>query len=231
MNPTRKIFLVDDDEDILDLLKYNLVREGYCVRVSSDGVGVVKHAAAFEPDLIVLDIMLPGQNGIEICRAIRQHEALADVYIFFLTATSDDTFRYTALNEGGDEYIEKIIGLQPLLSKITAVLKGNYVIHKRFHSVKEGSMEIIRNEGCVYMEGKKLTLTKAEFEILFFLAQNKGRKVRVGELISILWGSKTFMDEGSLRWSIGSLQEKVGSTLIRRIGVDSFQFMAHPDSE
>jgi DNA-binding response OmpR family regulator len=195
------------------------------VSVSSDGFAAVKHAAAFEPDLIVLDIMLPGKNGIEICKAIRQHEALADVYVFFLTAKTDDSFRYTAFNEGGDEYIEKIIGLQPLLSKITAVLKRNYIIHKRFQSVKEGSIEIVRNERCVYFEGKRLALTKAEFEILFFLAQNKGRKIRVGELISMLWGSKTFMDEGSVRWSIGSLQEKIGSVLIRRFGIDSFQFM------
>ena len=225
MGGGRKIFLVDDDEDILDLLKYNLVRSGYCVRVSSDGAGVIRRAAAFEPDLIVLDIMLPGNNGIELCRAIRQHKALADVYIFFLTAKTDDTYRYAAFNEGGDEYIEKIIGLQPLLNKITAVLKNDFVIHKRYHNLKEGSLEISRVESCVYLEGNKLALTRSEFEILFFLVQNKGRKVRLKELISILWGSRTFMDERSVRWSIGSLQEKIGSALIRSVSLDAYRFM------
>lgn len=225
MNKKRKIFLVDDDEDILDLLKYNLLREGYCVKAASDGVAAVNQALAFKPDLIVLDVMLPSKNGIEICKAIRQHEDLSEVYVFFLTAISDEYFRYTALNEGGDEYIEKIIGLQPLLSKISAVLKRNYVIHKRYHSVKEGLVEIVRNEGCVYLDGNKFSLTKAEFEILFFLAQNKGRDVRVGELISILCGSKTFMDEGSVRWFIASLQDKIGSALIRQVRGDAYQFM------
>src|SRR5690606_8365311 len=105
-----RVMVVDDDKDILDLLEYNLEKEGFKVKVLTDSSKAVKAAKDFEPDLIILDIMMPHPNGIEICRDLRSMKRFSDTYIFFLTAKSESYYQHAALNTGGDDFIEKVIG-------------------------------------------------------------------------------------------------------------------------
>jgi len=224
MSSIPKILIVDDDEDILDLLRYNLTREGYVVKTTSDSTAAVPTASWFHPDLIVLDLMMPEINGIEICKKLRVEPDLNDVYIFFLTAKSDEYYKHAVFDVGGDDFIEKVIGIKPLLSKIRSVLRLNYVIRKRLTRLKEGSLEFVRGIGTVISHGAEVPLNKNEFEILFFLAQNKDRQIPVDEIVYSLWGSPTFMDEPSVRRYILSLQQKLGKGIIRENRFGSYQF-------
>lgn len=224
MNAKPKILIVDDDEDILDLLKYNLVKEGYTVRTLSSSVDAVPVAMRFLPDLVVLDVMMPFLNGIDLCRQLRHVQAFRDVFIFFLAAKSDEYFKHAVYNVGGDEFVEKIVGLKPLLSKISAVLKKDYVIRKRLMKLKIGSLELYRGVETVYKNGAKMQMNKQEFEILFFLAQNPGKKIALIELIESLWGSKTFMDESSVKRCLGNLQAKLGKNILKESRMDCYQF-------
>jgi two-component system, OmpR family, alkaline phosphatase synthesis response regulator PhoP len=122
MSQKHRILIVDDDEDILDLLRYNFFKEGYHVKTLADSAEAIAVASQFRPDLVILDLMMSPYNGIDICRMLRKSERLKNVYIFFLTAKSDDYYQHAVFNVGGDEFVEKIVGLKPLLSKVTSVL-------------------------------------------------------------------------------------------------------------
>lgn len=210
-----KVLLVDDDEDILDLLKYNLSREGFDVHILSDSSSTISYAKQIYPDLIVLDLMMPGINGIEICREIRKINTLSEIYIFFLTAKSDEYYKHATFNVGGDDFIEKVIGIKPLLNKIQAVLKRDFIIRKQRMRVKAGSLELFRGVETAYLNGSKILLNKSEFEILFFLAQNPGKRISVDDIIETLWGSQTYMDRSTAITFLDNLQQKFGNFIVR----------------
>lgn len=216
--------LVDDDEDILDLLVYNLSREGFEIRSVSDSKESIFIANEFIPDLVVLDLMMPGLNGIEVCRQFRKNELLKNIYIFFLTAKSDDYYKHATFNVGGDEFIEKVMGIKPLIHKIQAVLKKNFIIRKQSMTLKVGSLELFRGVETVYKNGNKIALNKAEFEILFFLAQNAGRQISVDEIIHTLWGSDTFMDAKSVKGYFTNIQMKIGGHIVSEKSHDCYYF-------
>jgi two-component system, OmpR family, alkaline phosphatase synthesis response regulator PhoP len=227
MSHKHRILIVDDDEDILDLLRYNFFKEGYHVKTLSDSADAIAVASQFHPDLVILDLMMSPYNGIDICRMLRQSERFKNVYIFFLTAKSDDYYQHAVFNVGGDEFVEKIVGLKPLLSKVTSVLKENFVIKKRLMKLKVGGLELYRGVETVYNMGNKIILSKPEFEILFFMVQNAGKRISVSQLIQILWGSKTFMDELSVKKFIESVRRKLGQDIIVEKRMDLFLFKGH----
>jgi two-component system, OmpR family, alkaline phosphatase synthesis response regulator PhoP len=222
MSGLPKVLLVDDDEDILDLLVYNLKREGFDIRSVSNSKESIFIANEFLPDLVVLDLMMPGINGIEVCRQIRKNELLKNIYIFFLTAKSDDYYKHATFNVGGDEFIEKVMGIKPLIHKIQAVLKKNFIIRKQKMKLKVGSLELFRGVETVYKNGNKIALNKSEFEILFFLAQNAGKQISIDEIIQTLWGSNTFMDTKSVKGYFTNLQLKIGDHMIREKNRDYY---------
>jgi two-component system, OmpR family, alkaline phosphatase synthesis response regulator PhoP len=225
MSRMPKVLLVDDDEDILDLLVYNLTREGFDIRSVSNSKESILIANEFLPDLVVLDLMMPDINGIEVCRQIRKNELLKNIYIFFLTAKSDDYYKHATFNVGGDEFIEKVMGIKPLIHKIQAVLKKNFIIRKQKMKFKIGSLELFRGAETVYKNGSKVNLNKAEFEILFFLAQNAGKQISIDEIIQTLWGSNTFMDSKSVKGYLANIQHKIGEESVREKIRDCYYFV------
>ena len=212
-----RILILDDDEDILDLLRYNFLKEGYVVKSISNSINPIKQAKSFKPDLVILDVMMLPYNGIEVCKLFRSDKSLEDIYIFFLTANSDDYYRNAAFNVGGDEFVEKIVGLKPLIAKVTCVLKQKLVIRKRLTLIS-GSLELHRGAEIAYWNGKQLTLHEHEFEILFFLVQNPGRVISLSQIVNSLWGSKTFMDEHAVLNFIKNLRNKLGPGVIEGYG-------------
>src|SRR5690349_20814109 len=118
-----RILIVDDDRDILELLEYNLEKEGFKVKSIDDSHVAIRVAREYNPDLIILDIMMPHPNGIEICRELRTMRQFENTYIFFLTAKSENYYLQAALDTGGDDYIEKVMGLRSLTFKVSTVLK------------------------------------------------------------------------------------------------------------
>lgn len=209
-----RVLVVDDDRDILDLLNYNLWKEGYKVKVVEESTKAVQAACLFHPDLIVLDLMMPHPNGIEICRELRNLKEFETVFIFFLTAKSEPYYQQAAFSSGADDYIEKIMGLRSLTQKISAVLKRNFVIRKSESQVTVGNLTLERKGYVARINGLAVLLTRTEFELLFFILQNKRKALNRSALLKYLWGSDVFLSDTTLESHISNIAQKVGYPLI-----------------
>lgn len=130
MSRVPRVLVVDDDRDILELLSYNLGKAGFRVKVMDNSSKAISYSVRFKPDLIILDIVMPPVNGIEVCKQIRAIPALADTYIFFLSGQSEPYYREAAMKTGADDFEDKIIGLRTLIQKVISILKGNDRLHK-----------------------------------------------------------------------------------------------------
>jgi two-component system alkaline phosphatase synthesis response regulator PhoP len=216
----QRILIVDDDNDILELLRYNLEQEGYEVCTVSNSLKTVTAARAFLPDLIILDVMMPDLNGVEVCKALRK-SIFKNTYIFFLSARSEDYFQQAVFDTGGDDYIHKVSGLKALTKKIGLVLKYQLNIRKSVGRITIGNVllnrqdatAIIQNEA---MERRVVHLPKMEFELLFLLAQNPDKPIPGDHIIQCLWGSQTFMGEKNIDAYIHNVHMRLGMQLIHR---------------
>lgn len=222
----KRILIVDDDEDILDLLQYNLEKEGYEVKILNSSLETLSIAKKFLPDLIILDIMMPGENGIELCRKLRKKDNFRETYIFFLTARSESYYQHAVYHTGGDDYIEKIIGLKALTKKISAVLKGNFVIRKSITELTVGKLQLNRGTFTVCFNGKIFTLNRPEFELLYFFAQNPAREISVDNLIQSIWGSETYIAESNVEVYIQNLKRKFGTPIIEQGKLNQYHLKA-----
>lgn len=211
-----RILVVDDDNDILELLNYNLGKEGFKVKTLEDSKKAIATAKDFQPDLIILDIMMPHPNGIEVCRELRSMKRFENTYIFFLTAKSESYFVQAALDTGGDDFIEKVIGLRALTYKVSSVLKKRYIIRKSVAELKLGAMKINRKARSVKMGEKEIVLSKPEFELLFFFAQNPGKMITLDTLLHNIWGSEIYLVDTSIDGYIQNLSKKIGLDIIQR---------------
>ena len=222
-----RVLVVDDDSDILDLLKYNLEKEGFRIRTLDNSIKTIAVAKAFSPDLIILDLMMPHPNGIELCRELRSMKRFQDTYIFFLTAKSENYYQQAALLTGGDDYIEKMSGLRALTYKINSVLKKSFVIRKSVVDLNIGSLTIRRRSNSVSVRGHEVFLTKPEFELLFFFAQNADKIISGENLIHILWGSEVYLLDTSVELYIENLRKKTGLNIIQRVSTDHYRFIVN----
>jgi two-component system, OmpR family, alkaline phosphatase synthesis response regulator PhoP len=211
-----RVLVVDDDRDILELLEYNLEKEGFKVMSLEDSWQAVKVAKEFMPDLVILDIMMPHPNGIEICKELRSLKRFEDTYIFFLTAKSETYYRQAALDTGGDDFIEKVVGLRALTYKVKTVLKRRFVIRKSIPELKVGNMVISRKSSTVKIGDFEVALSKPEFELLFFFAQNPDKVISQESLLKNIWGSEIYLFDTSIEVYIQNLKAKLGLDLIRR---------------
>jgi two-component system alkaline phosphatase synthesis response regulator PhoP len=219
-----RVLVVDDDMDILELLKYNLEKEGFKVKTIDESHDAIAVAKEFSPDLIILDIMMPHPNGIEICRQLRSLKRFEDTYIFFLTAKSESYYHEAALDTGGDDYIEKVIGLRALTYKVATVLKRKFVIRKSIAELKLGNLTIHRKSTSVLVGDHEVTLSKPEFELLFFFAQNPRKVISHENLLQNIWGSEIYLfDTTSLDVYIHNLKKKLGINLIHRTGDNHYR--------
>lgn len=222
-----RILVVDDDSDILDLLKYNLEKEGFKIKTLVKSAKTIAVAKKFSPDLIILDIMMPHPNGIELCRELRSLKRFQDTYIFFLTARSENYFQQAALDTGGDDYIEKIIGLRALTHKVTAVLKNKFVIRKSNPQINIGSLSINQRSGSVSFHDKMIILSKPEMDLLIFFAQNSNKAIAIDSLTRIIWGSEIYLSDASVEIYIENLRKKIGMNTIQRLKDDRFRFVVN----
>ena len=211
-----RVLVVDDDRDIQELLEYNLEKEGFKVMSLEDSWQAVKVAKEFMPDLVILDIMMPHPNGIEICKELRSLKRFEDTYIFFLTAKSETYYRQAALDTGGDDFIEKVVGLRALTYKVKTVLKRRFVIRKSIPELKVGNMVISRKSSTVKIGDFEVALSKPEFELLFFFAQNPDKVISQESLLKNIWGSEIYLFDTSIEVYIQNLKAKLGLDLIRR---------------
>ena len=224
-----KILVVDDDSDIAELLEYNLTKEGYTVRVASNGQIALEIAKAFLPDLILLDIMMPQLDGIETGRQLRQLPELRNTYILFLTARSEEYSEVAAFEIGADDYITKPIKPRALMSRINAYFRREV---QKIESADELAVSdlVINRKNYTVTRGEKATvLPKKEFELLFFLAQTPDKVFSREELLQKVWGADIYVLERTVDVHIRKLREKLGEGYIKTLKGVGYMFATDPD--
>ncbi len=220
----QKVLVVDDESDILELLKYNLSKEGYDVKTASNGVKGVEIAKSFVPDLILLDIMMPKQDGVETCRQIREVPELANVFVIFLTARSEEYSEVAAFEMGADDYITKPIKPRALMSRINALFRRESKKKKDSQKIMIGDLEVDRSSYTVILGDKKINLPKKEFELLYFLAQNPGKVFSRDELLKNIWGTDVYVLARTVDVHIRKVREKIGDGYISTVKGVGYKF-------
>ena len=225
----QKILVVDDDPDIVELLEYNLQKEGYEVRTAPDGRKGMQIAKEFRPDLILLDIMMPQQDGIETARMIRGDSDLQGTYIMFLTARSEEYSEIAAFEIGADDYITKPIKPRALMSRINALFRREAQKSDTGEEVDIAGLFIDRKNYSVTQEGKSVVLPKKEFELLFFLAQSPNKVFSREELLHKIWGADIYVLERTVDVHVRKLREKLGDGCIKTLKGVGYMFADQPE--
>jgi len=221
----QKILLVDDEEDILEFLSYNLKKEGYDVSVASNGKEAVEVAKKENPELIILDVMMPDMDGMETCQKIREIPKLKDVMIAFLTARNEDYSQIAGFDVGADDYINKPIKPRVLISRIKALLKrsGNIASTKN-ENIAVAGLEIDRERYLIIKDGQELNFPKKEFELLALLASKPGKVFTREVILDTIWGGDVVVGDRTIDVHIRKLREKLGDDLIKTVKGIGYKF-------
>lgn len=222
--PTQKVLVVDDEESILELLKYNLEKQGYDVRTASEGAEGVEIAKKFHPDLVLLDIMMPKMDGVEACRQIRAMPELVNTFIVFLTARAEEYSEIAAFDGGADDYILKPIKPRALMSRISAIFRRDSKKKTTSTQIKIGELVIDRTSYTIKVNGREVSLPKKEFELLFFLAQNPNKVFNRDELLQNIWGSDVYVLARTVDVHIRKVREKIGEDYITTVKGVGYKF-------
>jgi two-component system alkaline phosphatase synthesis response regulator PhoP len=215
-NKANTILLVDDEQDILDFLQYNLEREGYKVLTASNGLEGVEMTQKHAPDLVLMDVMMPRMDGIEACHMIRKELQLSQPLIAFLTSRSEDYSQVAGFEAGADDYITKPIRPRLLISKVEALLRR--AGRKQAESVSSPSGIIVNRERfLVLLEGEEIQLPKKEFELIELLASRPGKVFTREQILGTVWGDETIVGERTIDVHIRTLRAQLGESYIRTI--------------
>ncbi len=212
----QKILIVDDEPDILELIEYNLKKEGYQVYLASNGQEGISIAKKVHPDLIILDIMMPKMDGIEACRLMRSIPEFKNIFMVFLTARSEEYSEIAGFNVGADDYIAKPIKPRALISRINAILKRNTGTEEITENKLEiGDLVIDRESYLVYQGGRKVVLAKKEFELLYLLASKPGKVFTREAILKNIWEDSVVVTNRTIDVHIRKLREKLGENYVR----------------
>mgnify|MGYP002780789865 CR=1 FL=1 len=221
---THKVLVVDDEEAILELLKYNLEKNGYEVKTAIDGTRAIEIAKKFVPDLVLLDIMMPKMDGVETCRIIRDMPELSNTFVVFLTARSEEYSEVAAFDVGADDYIMKPIKPRALMSRITALFRRDSKKSTQSGLITIGELVIDRTSYTITLNSKEISLPKKEFELLFFLAQNPNKVFSREDLLQNIWGSDVYVLARTVDVHIRKVREKIGDDYITTIKGVGYKF-------
>jgi len=226
MTDQKKILLVDDEEDILMFLSYNLEKEGYLVKTAINGDLALNILSEFKPQLVLLDIMMPGMDGIEVCKTIRQDSGYNDTLICFLTARSESFTQITALDNGGDDFISKPIKPKVFLSRINALMRRHSSNGKLSEQSKRtfGELVIDYDQYEVRINGERISLAKKEFDLLKLLTTKPGKVYERKHILSTVWGSDVIVGDRTIDVHIRKLREKIGSKYIHTMKGVGYKF-------
>lgn len=222
--PIPKILLVDDDPDIIELLEYNLQKEGFEIQSALDGIQALEVAKSFKPDLILLDVMMPRQDGIETARQLRLIPEFKEVYILFLTARAEEYTEVAAFDVGADDYIVKPIKPRALVSRIKAMLRRDAQQIENDEKIEIGQLVINRTNYSVLNDGNPLVMPKKEFELLSFLAKHPNKVFNRDELLEKVWGADVYVVERTVDVHIRKLREKIPEHYIKTLKGVGYMF-------
>lgn len=221
----QKILIVDDEPDILELIEYNLKKEGYQVFLASNGQDGINVAKKVQPDLIILDIMMPKMDGIEACRLMRAIPEFKNTFMVFLTARSEEYSEIAGFNVGADDYIAKPIKPRALVSRINAILRRNASSDEVSDNKLEiGDLVIDRESYLVYQDGQKVVLAKKEFELLYLLASKPGKVYTREAILKNIWEDSVVVTNRTIDVHIRKLREKLGENYVSTVKGVGYKF-------
>ena len=222
-----KILCVDDEPDILEILKYNLSNEGYNVSTAADGKSAIKIANDTIPNLIIMDVMMPNMDGIEACEKLRSDEKFNDTIIMFLTARGEDYSHVAAYDAGADDYVTKPVKPKVLVSKVKGLLRRlQKVIAKDINEIVFHDIKIDREKYKVFISDNVLNLPRKEFELLYLLASKPDKVFKREKIMDTVWGSEVVVGDRTIDVHIRKLREKVGNKYFKTIKGVGYKFVS-----
>lgn len=218
------ILIVDDEADLLDLIEYNLEKEGYNVLKAENGQDGIKLARKHNPDLIILDIMMPKMTGIEVCKVLKEDPVLKIRPVIFLTARGDEKTEIEGLEMGADDFLSKPISTSKLVSRIRTVLRRVGDVEDADPVMKVGDLTIDRGRYLVIRNGEEFQLPRKEFEVLSYLAARKGKVLDRQTLLNEVWGNNIFVIDRTVDVHIRKIREKLGDHYIETVKGVGYRF-------
>ena len=224
MSQIPKILVVDDDPDIVEILRYNLSLAGYDVKAASNGKEAIKKAKIFIPEIILLDVMMPEMDGIEACRLIREIPSLNNTRIIFLSARNEDYTQISAFDAGADDYISKPVKPKILLKKISSIFKRIQKKENKSQLIDLGEIKIDRVKYLVFINKNEIQLPKKEFELFFLLASKPGDVFSRDQIMNKVWGSDIIVGDRTIDVHIRKLREKIGDLYFKTVKGVGYKF-------
>jgi two-component system alkaline phosphatase synthesis response regulator PhoP len=220
------ILCVDDEPDILEILKYNLSSEGYNVLTANDGLSAISKAKEIIPNLIIIDIMMPNMDGIEACEKLRADQKFNDTIIMFLTARGEDYSHVAAYEVGADDYVTKPVKPKVLVSKVKGLLRRlKKVIENNINDIEFENIKIDREKYKVYISDKTLNLPRKEFELLYLLASKPDKVFKRDKIMEIVWGGEVIVGDRTIDVHIRKLREKIGDKYFKTVKGVGYKFV------
>ena len=218
----KKVLIVDDEADILEIISYNLLKEGYEILTAKNGIEALGKIEAFKPDLVILDIMMPKMSGVEVCKILRSKPEYNDTLIIFLTALSDESSQIKGLETGADDYISKPISPKVLVSRVNAIFRR--LNKEEGKTLKLGNMVIDPERFMVILNGNDIVLAKKEFELLYLLASKPGRVFLRNEILSQVWGAEVIVGDRTIDVHIRKIRQKLGIDCVTTVKGVGYKF-------
>jgi two-component system alkaline phosphatase synthesis response regulator PhoP len=219
----KRILIADDEPDILEIIQYNLVKEGYDILTARDGEEALAKAIATRPDMIILDIMMPKKTGVEVCEILRSQVAFKEVLIIFLTALNDEISHIKGLETGADDYVTKPVSPKVLISRINALFRR---VNKKPDEklLKIENLTIDPDKFEVTVDERDITLAKKEFELLYLLASRPGRVFLRNEILHQVWGIDVIVGDRTIDVHIRKVRQKLGLDCITTVKGVGYKF-------
>lgn len=224
MEPKAKILIADDEQDILEIISYNLEKEGFEVITAKDGQEALELSKIHKPDLLILDIMMPYKTGIEVCNILRMLPDFKKTPIAILTALSDETSHIKGLDSGADDYISKPISPKVLVSRINALLRRTQTESTDKKAIILGNMTIDHSKFIVSIDENEIVLAKKEFELLWLLAGKPGRVFLRNEILNTVWGTEVIVGDRTIDVHIRKIRQKMGIDCIKTVKGVGYKF-------
>ncbi len=224
-NP-RKILIADDEPDILEIISYNLTREGYETHTAKNGLEAIEKAKLINPDLIILDVMMPRKTGMEACQILRGLPQFQKTLIIFLTAMSDESSHIRGLELGADDYVSKPISTKVLVSRVNALFRrmATNGDDNDGKTISIGNMVIDPVKFMVSINNKEIALAKKEFELLYLLASKPGRVFLRNEILSQIWGKEVIVGDRTIDVHVRKIRQKLDSDCITTVKGVGYKF-------
>ena len=218
----KKVLIVDDEADILEIISYNLIKEGYEILTAKNGIEALEKVGPFKPNLVILDIMMPKMSGVEVCKILRSKPEYNDTLIIFLTALNDESSQIKGLETGADDYISKPISPKVLVSRVNAIFRR--LNKEEGNVIKLGNMVIDPVKFMVILNGEDVVLAKKEFELLYLLASKPGRVFLRNEILSQVWGAEVIVGDRTIDVHSRKIRQKLGIDCVTTVKGVGYKF-------